>query len=250
MRAIVQEYLTGEGYSVRTARDSSMFNRSRRPRLGDMLITAISLEPFNGFEIIEKVKSYDKYLPIIVLSGADEPSNRIRGLELGANDYVIKPFHLGELAARVSSIFRTLGKTEFDTPVKSLERLYLVSDRIESVANSIEALRINSLAGHVDGLRGLSEEIKISIGRRAQTGRSPPKSEVRAQAGRALPILAHIYNILGTERGAQTIISGAVAGIVSIGGWPAVTVYGLSMAAWMGKDAFATALRNLSGRNQ
>jgi response regulator RpfG family c-di-GMP phosphodiesterase len=183
-----------------------------------------------------------------VLSGVDQPNYRIQGLDLGANDYLIKPFHIGELAARVRSIFRVVDHENLDGAIKPLERLYLVSDRIDNVAASMEALRINSVAEHVDSLRSLSEQIRENIGQTAQRGRSPTKSEVRTQAGRALPILESIYNVLGTERGAQTIIAGAVAGVIGAAGWPAVTAYSLTMAAWMGKDAFATALKKLPTR--
>jgi hypothetical protein len=55
---------------------------------------------------------------------------------------------------------------------------------------------------------------------------------------RSLPIISEIFDVVGSQRGAEMMVAGAVGGVIGLGGWPAVTAYGLSMAAWMGKDVF------------
>jgi hypothetical protein len=74
---------------------------------------------------------------------------------------------------------------------------------------------------------------------------SAEPTSIRTVAARALPILTNLFDALGSKHGAQVIIAGAVGGIMSAGGWPAVTVYVLTLAVWQGKDAFMLALDNI-----
>jgi hypothetical protein len=66
--------------------------------------------------------------------------------------------------------------------------------------------------------------------------------DVQKPATATLRILQGLFDKLGSSRGAEVVVSGAVAGIVAVGGWPGVTAYGLTMAAWMGKDTFEKAI--------
>jgi hypothetical protein len=86
----------------------------------------------------------------------------------------------------------------------------------------------------VQQLRDISQEI------RALTDPS-----LKDAATRAMLVLTHLFDALGTQQGAQVVIAGAVAGILGAVGWPAVTAYGLSLAVWQGKDAFMAALGKL-----
>jgi hypothetical protein len=102
--------------------------------------------------------------------------------------------------------------------------------------DSIANLRINSAGEQVQELRAISQEIR---------GLPDDTSALKDVAARALPILTHLFDALGTERGAQVIIAGATAGILAAGGWSSVAVYGLTLAAWQGKEAFIAALKAL-----
>jgi hypothetical protein len=110
--------------------------------------------------------------------------------------------------------------------------------RVDIVANAIAKLRINSLGEHVQELREISQDIR-------QLSDSDDTSSLKGVATRALPVLTHLFDALGTQQGAQVIIAGAVAGILGAGGWPTAAIYGLTLAAWQGKDAFMAALGKL-----
>jgi hypothetical protein len=126
-------------------------------------------------------------------------------------------------------------KPSAQSPKKSRTEL---AARVETVANAIASLRLNSASVHVEQLRKISQEIReLSDG-----NDTPPLKDV---AARTLPILTHLFDALGTQQGAQVIIAGAVTGILGAGGWPSVAIYGLTLAAWKGKDAFMAALDKL-----
>lgn len=78
----------------------------------DLIIADIEMPMMDGYEFIDQVRSsgFLRHIPLIMLSGKDSSDNRIRCLEAGADDYLVKPFNPRELAARVNGILRRLGK--------------------------------------------------------------------------------------------------------------------------------------------
>jgi two-component system, OmpR family, alkaline phosphatase synthesis response regulator PhoP len=72
----------------------------------DLIILDLMLPGINGYQVCEQVRRRDKVIPILILSARSQESDIIRGLEAGADDYVSKPFSIGELLARVRAIFR------------------------------------------------------------------------------------------------------------------------------------------------
>lgn len=81
----------------------------------DLLILDIGLPIRNGFEVLTWLRSIGKTLPILILTARDTLSDRIRGLDLGANDYLCKPFDMGELEARIRALLR---KEKWDNQTK------------------------------------------------------------------------------------------------------------------------------------
>jgi len=114
-----------------------------------------------------------------------------------------------------------------------------LSDRVEKVAESIASLRINTLGEYVEQLHQISQELKRPVSS-SISARATQKS-----ATKALAILPKLYEALGTKRGAQIIVAGAVSGIVALGGWPMVTAYVLTLAVWQGPTAFREAVKKL-----
>jgi hypothetical protein len=117
-------------------------------------------------------------------------------------------------------------------------RVNELAGRIDEIALAITELRINSLYEHAEKLRALSAELRTPR-------RSFSPTTLKADSTSALQILTAVYEALGSSHGAKVIIAGAVAGILSIGGWPAVTAYSITLAAWQGKDAFIAAVKRL-----
>lgn len=75
----------------------------------DMLILDVTLPDGTGFEVCEKVRGYGYQIPIIFLTASDEEVSIIRGLDCGGDDYITKPFKLGELCSRIRALLRRAG---------------------------------------------------------------------------------------------------------------------------------------------
>ena len=102
---LVQEYLTGEGYRVSTAHDGPGMRRVLSQAQADLVILDLMLPGEDGLTLARALRS-ESGIGIIILTGRGETVDRIIGLEMGADDYLPKPFHLRELLARVKSVLR------------------------------------------------------------------------------------------------------------------------------------------------
>src|SRR5678816_3209301 len=71
-----------------------------------MCIRDRMLPDVNGYQVCEDVRRYDPFVPIIMLTAKSQEADKIRGLDAGADDYVTKPFSVGELVARIRALFR------------------------------------------------------------------------------------------------------------------------------------------------
>lgn len=101
----VETKLRKEGYTVFTAGTAEDGMRLYRQAKPDLLILDVMLPQRSGFDFCRAVRR-DSKVPIIFLTARASESDRVAGLELGADDYVVKPFTLGELAARVKAVLR------------------------------------------------------------------------------------------------------------------------------------------------
>src|SRR5579864_2299054 len=102
---VVKDYLTGEGYLVSTAHDGSAMRRVLGQAHIDLVILDLMLPGEDGLSLARELRS-ESGIGIIILTGRGETVDRIIGLEMGADDYLPKPFHLRELLARVKSVLR------------------------------------------------------------------------------------------------------------------------------------------------
>lgn len=86
----------------------------RLPELNqyDLLILDVTLPDGTGFEVCERVRNHDSRIPIIFLTASDEEVNVIRGLDCGGDDYITKPFKIGELCSRIRAVMRRTGISE------------------------------------------------------------------------------------------------------------------------------------------
>ena len=105
LRGIV-EVLEGEGYSPIAARDGAealQLFESQRP---DFVCLDIMMPKVNGYDVCKKIRARSEGVPIMFLSAKSEEIDRVLGLELGADDYLMKPFGVRELAARIRAVAR------------------------------------------------------------------------------------------------------------------------------------------------
>jgi DNA-binding response OmpR family regulator len=98
--------LESEGYRVLVASDGEEGLEQVRAERPDLIILDVMLPKLNGFEVLQTVRSEGHVMPIIVLSARTGEIDKVTGLELGAEDYVAKPFSLAELLARVRAALR------------------------------------------------------------------------------------------------------------------------------------------------
>ena len=103
---LARMYLEREGFAVEEACDgeAALAFADRRPP--DLMVLDIMLPKVDGFEVCRRLRSAGKQLPIVMLTARDEDIDKILGLELGADDYLTKPFNPRELVARVRAILR------------------------------------------------------------------------------------------------------------------------------------------------
>lgn len=102
----LKDNLTVDGHDVLTAPDGETGYRFARDAKPDLLILDLMLPKLSGFEICRKLRSEGVQTPILILTARSEEADRVLGLDLGADDYVVKPFSVRELMARVRALLR------------------------------------------------------------------------------------------------------------------------------------------------
>jgi DNA-binding response OmpR family regulator len=170
---LVRDYLTEAGFEVTLAANGPAALAAARSQRPDLVILDLGLPGMDGYDVTRSIRSGSS-IPIIMLTARSEETDRIVGLELGADDYVVKPFSPRELVARVKAVLRRVGgevATEvirvkdlvIDIPHRRVEREDI---RIELTTTEFELLRIlASSPGRVftrgqllDSIRGVSFE--------------------------------------------------------------------------------------------
>src|ERR1700760_4452516 len=112
---LVQEYLSGEGYRVSTAQDGAEMRKVMAQSPVDLVILDLMLPGEDGLTLARSLRQ-ESSVGIIILTGRGEIVDRIIGLEMGADDYLPKPFHLRELLARVKSVLRRASSRAGEKP--------------------------------------------------------------------------------------------------------------------------------------
>ena len=105
---LLERYLTGEGFEVAIATDSAEALRATASMTPDLVLLDIGLGEEDGRDILKEIRLISD-VPTIFLTGRGLESERIAGLKLGADDYIVKPFSLGEVSARIESVLRRAG---------------------------------------------------------------------------------------------------------------------------------------------
>ena len=105
VREVVTRYLRREGFAVITAGDGAEALDLIEAAQPDMVVLDLMLPSVTGLEVLSSLRSHSE-VPVILLTARGEESDRVLGLELGADDYVTKPFSARELAARVKTVLR------------------------------------------------------------------------------------------------------------------------------------------------
>ncbi len=152
------------GYQVLQAADGSEGMKLALRSTYDLLLLDLILPGLSGFEILQQLRETRPSLPVIILTARGEEADRVRGLRLGADDYVVKPFSVRELLARVEAVLRRsperpmpLNRVPLPNGVADLSRCevrYGNGQRTELSGREVELLRY--LASHAG--RAISRE--------------------------------------------------------------------------------------------
>lgn len=116
---VVSLYLRREGFIVQTASDGDAALTAAREHRPDLIVLDIMLPKRSGLEITRLLR-HEQGVPIILLTARGDEADRIVGLELGADDYVVKPFSPREVVARVKAVLRRTGRDETEDAPRSL----------------------------------------------------------------------------------------------------------------------------------
>jgi DNA-binding response OmpR family regulator len=112
MQTILNEYLNGIFDAVITNNGVDALSFLQGGNIPDLVISDLNVPKLNGLQLIEQIKASDFFnsIPIMILSGEESSETRIKCLNAGADDYVVKPFNPRELEARIRVILRRMGK--------------------------------------------------------------------------------------------------------------------------------------------
>jgi len=102
----IEYYLKSEGFEVYCAESGEKAYRMVEEKDPHLLILDVRLPDISGFDICRKLRAASRTFPILMLTALDEEADRVLGLELGADDYVVKPYKLREVVARIRALLR------------------------------------------------------------------------------------------------------------------------------------------------
>lgn len=136
IRELLELYLTKEGFAVVHASDGAEAILKAQQLKPDLIVLDIMMPVMDGMEVCRQVRKFSR-VPVIMLTARLEDEDRIQGLELGADDYVSKPFNPRELVARVKAVLRRVpGKEEEQAGSDLIRFPNLMINRQEYVATS------------------------------------------------------------------------------------------------------------------
>jgi DNA-binding response OmpR family regulator len=105
VRQLLQEYFTEQGFRVLTATDGQNAIYMARHEPPDVILLDIMMPKMDGYQFLRQYRQ-ERQTPVIIITAREEETDAVLGLELGADDYVVKPFRMRELAARVKAVLR------------------------------------------------------------------------------------------------------------------------------------------------
>ncbi|MFH1140554.1 MAG: response regulator transcription factor, partial [Chloroflexota bacterium] len=107
----VGESLRQEGYEVVEASDGEQALWAAEQAVPTLIVLDIEMPKLNGFEVCQRIREWS-HVPIIILSARLDEEDKVKALQLGADDYLVKPFGINELIARVEAVLRRTGTAD------------------------------------------------------------------------------------------------------------------------------------------
>jgi len=202
IRELVKEYLNKSGFIVSTGNSAEEAKIKLKYFKFDLIVLDVMMPGQNGFELTKEVKKKSN-IPIILLTAKSEVESRIEGLELGADDYLGKPFEPKELLLRVKNIIKKNNKINLDKVNKigdakvDLNKMFIqLKNTINKINNAEKKVLIEMLANpgktysrmQIGEMSGIKQErsIDVMITRLRQKIENNPKSPKYLQTIRGL----------------------------------------------------------------
>ena len=129
VRAAVDRGLGVHGFDVSSVPDAESALSAVARRRPDLMIVDVGLPGMSGIELCTRLRGLEVETPILILSARDQVGDRVAGLQAGADDYLVKPFSLDELAARLHALLRRSRPSATATAVLSAGALWIDLDR-------------------------------------------------------------------------------------------------------------------------
>ena len=146
---LLRLYLEKDGFSVTVTHDGAEGLRAAEEQNPDLVMLDIMLPGMDGWQVCKRLRQTSK-VPIIMLTAKGETEDKVQGLEMGADDYIVKPFEVKELLARIHAVLRRTGeeapqqgkKLTFDKLVINLDSYELIVDgkKIDTPPKEMELL--------------------------------------------------------------------------------------------------------------
>jgi two-component system phosphate regulon response regulator OmpR len=177
LRDLLQRFLSEHDFRVTTARDAADARQHMNAFAFDLLVLDVMMPGESGFDLTRSLRG-NVDLPILLLTARAEAEDRIAGLELGADDYLVKPFEPRELVARIRSILRRVPSVaDASSPVLRLGDYRYNPDRLE-LSGPQGPVRLTSAEGRL--LRTLAVSVGTPISREVLKQRSQLGGNLRA----------------------------------------------------------------------
>lgn len=204
--ALARLYLEREQYRIESAKDGEAALEAVHRLKPALVVLDVMLPKLDGFEVCKRLRAENKYIAVIMLTARDEDIDKILGLELGADDYLTKPFNPRELVARVKTILRRSEHTpNQETPLLHLGNLTVDMDAREA-----------RLGDKIIDLR--TQEFELLITLATQTGRVFTREQLLQKAwgfdfyGQTRTVDVHIAHLRKKLSGSSVTIE-TVTGI-------------------------------------
>ena len=147
IRELLRLYLEREGYEISEAENGAVGLSKWKAENPDMMLLDVMMPVMDGWQVCKEVRASNSSMPIIMITAKGETMDKVSGLELGADDYIVKPLEMREGVARVRAVFRRFagdetGKLTFDKLTIDKQAYDLVIDgkRVDAPPKEIELL--------------------------------------------------------------------------------------------------------------
>lgn len=153
IRELLRLYLEREGYEVSEAENGAIGLSKWKAESPDMMLLDVMMPIMDGWQVCKEIRTSGSAMPIVMITAKGETMDKVSGLELGADDYIVKPLEMREVVARVRAVFRRFagdetGKLSFDKLTIDKQAYDLVIDgkRVDAPPKEIELLYFLALS--------------------------------------------------------------------------------------------------------